>query len=142
MPTYVYKCSSCGGEKEVQHRMSEIANPPEDLLEKITCPFDSDCRISWAETLGMEEPNEDDLLFRRIPQTTNIMGMVNGSSLSGNEKTAAVREERKGRAQKDFVDNIYPTIPKAEQKFFNKKWETQGRTDRIEKAKKSAKKHN
>lgn len=140
MPNYIYKCKACGGEKEVFHSISEIDNPTEETLQETSCPFDRDCEVSWRDKLGIELPDESDLRLRRVPQAPQVMGMYNGSSLSGEEKKAHIQKERKSRSHQDFLKNIYPAIPNAEKRFFKDKWKKSGKKDSIDQVKKIEKK--
>jgi hypothetical protein len=121
MPTYVYKCQACNKTVEVVHSISECDNMSQSTKEKTMCPYDRDCANKWHEMIG-EMPNHDDLKFERVIFAPQIKGSYGGSSLSGAEKRATIKKERKERSHQDFKQNIFPTIPKPEQRFFEKKW--------------------
>jgi hypothetical protein len=123
MPVYIYKCKWCGGTKEVVHSITEIDNPSEETLEETTCPYDRECRTNIEQHLGMETPTASDLKLVRVPQAPQLMGFVNGSSLKGSERNEEIQKERKKRSTEHFKKEIYPTIPRQEQNWFNKKWE-------------------
>ena len=127
MPTYVYKCQACENKIEIIHSMAECDNPSEELLEQITCPFDRDCQANWQNHLGMEIPRDHELILQRVPHAPQVMGMYCGSSLSGKEKTTTIQKERKIRSHNHFKKEIFPTIPKAEKKFFKEKWKKEGK---------------
>ena len=123
MPNYVYRCQWCKKEIEVFHTMKEVDEPSEELLEKISCPLKEDCVEKNLKHCAKDE----DLVFKRIPQMPQIMGMVNGSSLKGKERAQTIQKERKQRSHEHFKKEIYPTLPKAEKKFFDKKQNKDGR---------------
>lgn len=127
MPTYDYKCQACGMIKEVVHSMSECDNPSEQLLEEISCPMDPDCQVNWQNYLGMEIPRDHELIFKRTINEPQIQGSYGGKIPQGSEKRSVIQSERMGRSHKDFKKNIFPTLPKAEKKFFNEKWKKSGR---------------
>lgn len=121
MPTYDYKCQACGFIKEVVHPMSECDTPSEKLIEEITCPFGAECQVNWQNHLGMEIPRDHELVFKRTINEPTIQGSYGGSSLSGKEKLNKIQGERKERSHKDFKKNVFPTLPKQEQKWFKNK---------------------
>lgn len=126
MPTYVYQCGACGLKKEVFHSMAECDNPTDETLKKISCHYDQDCQISWAETKGVETPTGEEYIFKRVPQAVQIKGAYNGSSVSGAEKRATIKSERRQRSHQDFKKKIYPNLPKSEKRHFEQKWKKNG----------------
>jgi putative FmdB family regulatory protein len=122
MPVYDYQCQACGRVIEVVHSISQCDNPSEQLLEEITCPMFQDCQVAWRDKLGMELPTDTDLIFKRKISEPNIQGSYGGSSLSGKEKLATIQKERKERSHQNFKKEVFPTLPKQEKAFFEKKW--------------------
>lgn len=127
MPLYTYKCKACNKVKEVFHSISEIDDPSNETLEKISCPYDRDCASDWFKVLGMELPEFQDLKFQRVIHAPHLKGMYNATSLSGKEKREAIKSERSLRGSKHFKKTIYPNIPKSEKKIFDKKWKNEGK---------------
>lgn len=121
MPTYVYKCKFCEVVMEINHPVAEVDEPSEKLLEMISCPMDRNCLPHIEFALGVEQPTEKDLIFKRVPQIPQIMGMIGGSSLKGRERAETIQQERKVRASEHFKKEIYPTLPKNEKRHFDKK---------------------
>jgi hypothetical protein len=108
--------------------MSECDNPSEETIFNTTCPKDHyECKPIIEEKFEGRNPTDEDLRFEKVIHVTIIQGSYNGSSLSGAEKRATVRKERKNRSHEHFKKEIFPTIPKPEQRFFEKKWKQQGK---------------
>lgn len=102
MPTYVYRDKQTGYEIEVDHSISEVDNPSDKLLKKITY---------------------EGRLMHRVPQRHQILGVYEGGHiLSGKEKRDTVQKERKQRSNEDFFKNTYPTLDKQEKQYFDNKY--------------------
>ncbi len=89
MPTYTYSCSvlKCAYTKEVTHSMSECSNPLTATIAEITCP-------------------KHRILMKRVPQETQLMGFLNGTSASESDLLAAKQKERKHRSNLHFKNEV------------------------------------
>ena len=107
MATYVHKCSEegCPHQEpvEIQYSMQYVGNEeelPEETKSQIRCKC------------------HPEKFMPRVPQQVQVKGLYGGSSLSGVEKKAAIKKDRKARSNADFAKNVYPTLPESEKKHF------------------------
>jgi predicted nucleic acid-binding Zn ribbon protein len=105
MPTYVYACPEEGCENggEVFHAISEIDNPKAETMDLITCR-EHGCRMN------------------RVPQASVLMGFMNGTSVDEKTLLDAKVKAKKERSRLHFKNDVLPTLPKQEQKYFGERY--------------------
>lgn len=97
MPTYVYKCPICSKQKEMNHRISEVDEPSEELIE------DSSCGINTCDQVNqLDFVNSEGTRWERVPQLFN--GMLFGGSLNKEKKIKSLR----ARAEANYEKEIKP----------------------------------
>ncbi len=94
MPTYLYKCSSCGKESEVTHPMSECDDP------SIETQIETSCNENTCDN-----PLENNALrgnkWNRVPHA-NLMYFGTGTSDKGGLKTLEEKSKYAKQRSRDY----------------------------------------
>ena len=92
---YEYKCTICERHFDIEHSMSEVTNPTEDMLAKLKCPGSNHCEFIT------EEENHLCSQINFIREYSSV-GHLKFGSLNVEEKQKILKK----RATNDFKKNI------------------------------------
>jgi hypothetical protein len=103
MPTYDYKCGTCGAVKEVVHSMAEMSAPSQETQTETTCFCRYRAATDWQCTA-----------MHRIISQAPALGTIAGMSPSQR------REVLKKRSHEHFKKEIAPVKEQMNKDFITK----------------------
>jgi hypothetical protein len=116
MPEYQYQCpvEGCENGGPMIHSMSQIDNPSASLIALTTC-------------------QEHQVRMQRVPQESQLMGFMNGTSATEKEMLAVKQARLKQRSRLHFKNDVLPTLsdPGGKKHFENKYKDLKGDHEKI-----------
>ena len=122
MPDYIYKCPNCDKVEEVNHSMSEVKNPSEELQRQTSCNSNT-CKHAQSFKADAGVIPEYGVRWERVPQAPHLGGMSGGSTVGERSLLKKKQASRKLRSKKHFKNEVLPTLnetPKITKHFKDK----------------------